>query len=296
MIATIGTFDGIHLGHQYLLTKIAEMAQARGTQSLAVTFHPHPLEIIRPGRAPKMLSTVERRVTLIRSLGIDIVHIINFSESIRELSALEFVTRLKASYPGLTTLVIGYNNHVGTDRFTTDGHVADTATALGVDIVHIGKAPTEASSSAIRKCLSECNITAANAMLGREYSLPGTVVKGHGIGHTLGFPTANIKPADERLLVPGNGVYAATVEIDGERHHAMVNIGSRPTLDNSDEITIEAHLLDFSDDIYCRDVELSFSAFIRHERRFDSLETLRAQLSNDKHSVLRHFNTINTKQ
>ena len=293
MIATIGTFDGVHLGHQYLLHELVAAAHKRHTKSLVVTFNPHPKAVIAPDDAPRLLTTLRQRVEMIRDAGVDFVHVVTFNEEVRRMSAVEFVGRLRTIYTDLDSIIFGFNNTIGSDRNGGEPEISKGLKAMGIDILSIGEAPVHASSTAIRRHLENGRVGDANALLGRRYSVRGKVVEGYGIGHTIGFPTANVMPESSELLVPAVGVYAAIVTIDDTKVDAMLNIGHRPTFADGEKITIEANQFDFHDNIYGRDIDIEFVDFIRDERRFDSPEALRLQLDADRHTVHNILNNLN---
>ncbi len=269
--AVTGTFDGVHRGHRFLLDQLRREADTRGLQPLAITFSTHPLALIAPERAPRSLSTLDERV---RRMGVD-VEVLDFNTELRGMTAAEFLAMLHERY-GVTLFLLGFNNKIGSDRMDADQLAGRTIS--GVEILAASEHPAlPVSSSAIRAALGEGNITDANRMLGRPYALTGTVVCGKQLGRTLGFPTANVEPEAD-LVVPAMGVYVARI---GE-HMAVVNIGRRPTVDRPDApVSIEAHILDFSGDIYGQPITLEFLAKLRGERKFDSLQELKNAIYTD---------------
>lgn len=275
-IATIGTFDGVHLGHRALIGRLVELAG--GDRPLAISFRVSPGAILGGGGV-QMLSTLSRRRRDIEALGADVMFV-DF-EDVRHYDAATFLNFLKGQ--GVGTLVMGFNNHIGRDRLDARG-----AGALGIMPVY--DAGTFADngticSSTIRRALADGDVTAAAAMLGRPYTIEGTVVAGRQLGRTLGFRTANLRPADAAVALPADGVYAAWATVGGTTCKAMVNIGVCPSVDKGGARTIEAHLLDFDADIYGRPMELAFVRRVRDERRFDSVEALARQLANDRKTV-----------
>ena len=269
-IATIGTFDGVHLGHRALIGRLVELAG--GDRPLAISFRVSPGAILGGGGV-QMLSTLSRRRRDIEALGADVMFV-DF-EDVRQYDAATFLNFLKGQSVG--TLVMGFNNHIGRDRLDARG-----AGALGIMPVY--DAGTFADngticSSTIRRALADGDVTAAAAMLGRPYTIEGTVVDGKQLGRTLGFRT------DAAVALPADGVYAAWATVGGTTCKAMVNIGVCPSVDKGGARTIEAHLLDFDADIYGRPMELAFVRRVRDERRFDSVEALARQLANDRKTV-----------
>lgn len=282
-IATIGTFDGVHSGHRALIEKVH--ALAGGARPLVISFRVSPAAVIS-GESPRLLGTADERRRAIEALGADVV-LLDFA-AVRDLDAAAFLRRLRDM--GVGTLVMGFNNHIGHDRLD-----ADAAAALG--IIPVINAGTFAdggtvSSSAVRAALADGDMAKAAAMLGRYYSVGGTVVAGRQLGRRLGFPTANIEPADSGVVLPPDGAYAAVVSVDGRDYPAMVNVGTRPTVDTGTRRFIEAHLFDFDADIYGMPVEVAFVRRLRPERRFDSLDALAAQLAADRKSAFEVLSNI----
>lgn len=286
--AAIGMFDGVHLGHMYLWHQLESMARACSATTLAVSFRQHPLQLIDPTRTPALLTTADRREQLLRAAGADQVVMLDFDRQLQRMTAAEFVTYLRDNY-GVTDLVMGFNNNIGSDRVSGHSGYAALSAATGVAI-HIadecGKRTADGrtlSSSSVREALGRGDTAGAAAVLGRPYRLSGRVVHGEHIGTGLGYPTANIEPDDSSLLVPAPGVYAVDVLLDGHPTlRGMLNIGSRPTVTGGDNrTTIEVHILDFHGDLYGCRISVDFLRRLRDERRFDSLAQLQVQLTAD---------------
>ena len=283
-IAAVGMFDGVHLGHQFLIDFMRREGEKRGLVPTAFTFSPHPLAVIRPGSHPRLLSTVSRRRDLLLEAGADYVKVIDFDEETRQLTAAEFLAMLHARY-NVRALVLGFNNHFGSDRPEGVAPYREIGAALGVDVVqapgYCGGVPV--SSSIIRGRVSAGEVRGAADGLGRPYSLSGNVVGGKQLGRTIGFPTANIEVESPDLLIPANGVYACeAVLADGGAYAAMANIGQRPTVDaEGAPVSIEAHLLGYDGNLYGENLTVRFWERIRDERRFDSVDDLRRQLEDD---------------
>lgn len=284
-IAAVGMFDGVHLGHQFLIDFMRREGEARGLVPTAFTFSPHPLAVIRPGSHPRLLSTVPARRDLLLEAGAAYVEVIDFDEDTRRLTAAEFLAMLHDRY-NVRALVLGFNNHFGSDRPEGVVPYREIGATLGVDVVQApgycgGGAPV--SSSIIRGRVAAGDVSGAAAGLGRPYSLSGKVVGGKQLGRTIGFPTANIEVESPDLLIPANGVYACeAVLADGSAYAAMTNIGQRPTVDaEGAPVSIEAHLLGYDGDLYGEKLVVRFWERIRDERRFDSVAALRRQLEDD---------------
>ncbi len=282
--AAIGTFDGVHRGHEAVIAKLRDVSDERHLTPIAVTFDRHPLDLIAPERAPKAITTIERKARLLKDAGVTPV-VLPFDETMRATTALDWMRRLKRDY-NVAAIVVGYDNTFGSDGVNLS--IADyrrLGQSLGIDII---EAPFVAavSSSAIRKAVGEGDVKRAAEMLGRPYRLTGTVVDGNRLGRTIGFPTANINP-DPTLAIPADGVYAATAILsDGSKHPAMVNIGRRPTVRRGEQRTIEAHVINWKGDLYGSQIGLDFTSRLRDEVRFNSIEALRAQLEKDRLAAL----------
>lgn len=281
--AAVGMFDGLHAGHLFVLGKLRELAESRRLRPMVISFANHPTEVLSPADAPGLISGPAEKEKLIRALtGIERIEIMPFTTGFAAMTAARFLSHLKSR--GVDVLAMGFNNHIGSDRLT-----ATEAAALGIiEIVAMPPSPesNDLSSSALRRAIAGADFATAAAILSRPYSIEGTVVPGRQLGRKIGYPTANIEIEDApRRLLPPDGVYAADVTVDHDptAHRAMVNIGRRPTVDNSAEPlrTIEAHILNFSADLYSRRLTLTFLRRLRDERRFSSLEALTAQLALD---------------
>lgn len=292
-IATVGMFDGVHLGHQWLVGCLVDEGRRRNLRPAVFTFDRHPLQLIAPAKAPQALMTLDRRVEALKSAGADDVFVLEFDDELRGLSASDFIKRLRDRY-GVEAILMGYNHRFGSDCIVGFERYRSIGESLGVDIIKgrevtVGEEAGQVSSSAIREDLRKGDVAAAAAKLGRSYSLSGEVVHGRAIGRSIGFPTANIQLEDSRLLVPLNGVYAADVEYGiGQNGRAMVNIGVRPTVDDAESapLSIEAHIIGVDENLYGQRIKLDFLRRIRSERRFSSLEALRTQLSADMSAAL----------
>lgn len=284
-IATIGMFDGVHLGHRFLIDFLRSKATEEGHIPIVFTFNRHPLSIIKPEIAPRQLSTISERAELLRQAGVERVEILSFDDTMRAMSARQFITMLRDRYE-VASLILGFNNRIGHDRISSIEQYQAIGNQLGVKVIQAPEytgSVAPVSSSVIREYLSTAQIAKANEALGRPYSLSGKVVSGRQLGRTIGFPTANISPIDSQILIPASGAYAVTITTpDGIARPAMLNIGSRPTVDNSDApISIEAHIFDYNADIYGSIVTVAFYDHLRPERRFPSVEALRTQLADD---------------
>lgn len=296
-IATIGMFDGVHRGHQFLLRELLLQARQRGWQSMVVTFFDHPRNLLY-GTAERLLTTRDERKALLEACGVDKVVMLEFSD-IQQQTAEEFMRFLRERYD-VSAVMMGYDHRFGSDRLTRYEDYVQAGKRAGVEVIHFDEATssdlvTDAmsdadsgeknpiSSSRIRKALQAGEIESANEMLGREYSLYGKVVHGKGLGTRLGFPTANISLSDPDKLLPKDGVYAVETEISGIVYKAVMNIGTNPTVQDRDEprTYIEVHIIGFEGNLYNQLLRVEILHRLRDEQRFDSLELLRSQIEAD---------------
>ncbi len=277
----LGVFDGVHLGHRAILGAAVAHARATGSPTVACTFEPHPLEVLQPGRAPQPITTLSERLDLIAACGVDVAVVLDFTPALAAMEPEAFVKDVLVDRLSTRHVVVGFNHRFGRGARGDAELLRGLGRGLGfgVDVIEplaVDGAPV--SSTAIRAALGRGDLDAAARMLGRAYTLPGKVVPGAGRGRTLGFPTANVAP--DRPVLVAAGVYACRVEVAGRSERAVVNIGVRPTF-GEDTLAVEAHLLDFSGDLYGQSLRLVFLARVRDERRFPSVDALRAQIAAD---------------
>ncbi len=283
-IATIGFFDGVHKGHQYLFAQLRKAALQRGLSPLIITFRQHPRQVLQSDYIPQLLTSEKERIALIRQVT-DIEPLVLDFTDIQALTAGEFLHTIHRDY-GVTTLLMGYDHRFGSDRLRYPREYKAAGEKEGVTVLTMSEftdGEMHVSSTEIRQALEHGNILVANELLGRPYQLTGTVVHGNGIGRHIGFPTANIQPNDSYKIVPKTGVYRVTVN---GNQPALLNIGTNPTIGNNEQ-TIEVHIPDWKGDLYDQCLTISFERFIREERKFDSLEALQEQIRSDFSTLLR---------
>lgn len=288
-VVTVGTFDGVHIGHSKIFGQMKDIAANCQGETVVVTFHPHPRLVIHPdSKDLKFINTQERKYELIKQNGIDHLVIIPFTKKFAQTDASEFVENILVDKIGVHELVVGYDHHFGKNRQGSFEELLGLAAKHGFGLKKIPAQDVDniaVSSTKIRNALNEGNIKTANQLLGYEYSITGPVVGGNKIGHKIGFPTANIDLQDEYKLITAIGVYACRIMYNGQLYHGMGNIGYRPTINNSD-LTIEVHIFDFDLDIYDETITIFFVDRIRDEVKFENLEALKQQLTRDKKTVL----------
>ncbi len=286
---TIGTFDGVHRGHQLVLATLKKEAEKRGLQPVAITFDKHPLELVAPNRAPGNLMSTERKAELIRREGVEPL-ILPFNEQLRRMRAYEWLDYIHRKY-NVDLLVAGYDNTFGSDGIDMSiADYRDMGDAIGIEVI---AAPEEdgVSSSAVRKAVKAGDIRKAKSLLGHLPEIEGKVSPGFHVGSEIGFPTANLQ-IGQRCALPARGVYAALAYVDNSPsgRAAMVNIGYRPTFlgtaKESGQLTVEAHIIGADEDLYNRMIRLEFLDKLRDEQKFGSVEELTVQLEKDKEETL----------
>jgi len=289
-IVTIGTFDGVHLGHQAVFKQMRDEAEKIGGETVVITFYPHPRIVLGVDNTDlKFIKTEKKKIQHIEKAGIDNLIIIEFTEDFAATSSEDFIKDLIVDYIKPKVLIIGYDHQFGSNREGSFELLNNLGNNLGFEVKKVDEQNVEditISSTQIRNLLNQGDIKSANRLLGHEYSITGIVVKGQSIGHNLGFPTANIEIADEYKLIAAIGVYACRVHIGQTIYKGMSNIGYRPTIDkidNSDPgITIEVNIFDFNESIYGKEITISFVDWMRNEHKFESKEALSKQLAKDK--------------
>ncbi len=288
-VITIGNFDGVHLGHRAVFKKMINDAGKIGGETVVVTFHPHPALVLNKNAGEfKFINTQEKKIERIAETGIDHLVIIPFTKKFAELSSEQFIKEYIISIIHPAEVVIGYDHHFGKNRRGSFELLLKLGHEYRFEVIKVEPFVLNGitvSSSKIRKLLREGKVSEANNLLGYEYSITGKVIRGNGIGRTIGFPTANIFIANEYKLIAANGVYACRVFINDEQFIGMGNIGTRPTIDHG-ELTIEVNIFDFDRDIYDQTITISFVTRLRDEKKFDSLEALKHQLFIDKKNTL----------
>jgi len=286
-VATIGFFDGVHMGHRYLIEQVKADASRKGLKSAVITFPVHPRLVMDASYKPELLTSYEEKIELLSQTGIDYCIVLDFSAELAALTAKEFMAMMLNQY-AVNGLVIGYDHRFGHNRTEGFEDYCRFGKELGIDIVQARACIIDditISSSVIRRLLQSNKITEANKYLGYTYFLEGTVVGGHKVGRTLGFPTANLKIDKPHKLIPADGVYAVYVTVAGKQYAGMLDIGHRPTVANGNDRSIEVHILHFNSDIYNFPLKISFVQFIRHNIKFSSIENLKKQLQKDSEAV-----------
>lgn len=288
-VVTIGTFDGVHLGHQKIIAQLKAEAERIGGETVIITFHPHPRKIVHSNQDVRLITTIEERIELLSNAGIDHLVIVPFTQGFSELEPREYVETFLKKRFNPAVVIIGYDHKFGKER-KGDYRLLEEYSAGGYFELkeipqHVINHST-VSSTRIRDYIQSGEIDKANELLGHNFNFEGEVIKGDQRGRTIGFPTANIKLTNEEKIIPGNGVYAVTVRIAHDsrlttHEKGMMNIGVRPTVDGTKR-TIEINIFNFNEDIYGEKIRVYVKAFIRPEKKFSGLEELKAQLEKDR--------------
>ncbi len=275
-VVATGFFDGVHLGHREVIRTLVSSARERGEEAIAVTFATHPRAVLQQdARSLRLLSSPQEKISLLKSLGVDRVEVLEFSREFSRFTAGEYLRDTIRARLGGTAIVLGYDNRLGSDNLTPS-LIEPLARGLGLDVIVVPATLSPerklVSSTKIREALAAGRVEEAASMLGYEYPVSGVVVGGKQLGRTLGYPTANMQLYEPLKLIPGRGVYLSEVETLGGRYYGMTNVGD----------IIETHIFDFSEDIYGLDITVRFKKRLRDGQRFESLDALKAQLSHDE--------------
>jgi riboflavin kinase/FMN adenylyltransferase len=292
-VTTIGTFDGVHIGHQRILEMVKLLAEDKGYEPAVLTLFPHPRMVLKKDDSIKLLNTIDERIEILKSYGITNVVVKEFTKAFSNLSAEDYVKHILVDELNTKHIVIGYDHHFGKNRSANINDLRYFASQYGFEIKEISAQDIEdvtVSSTKIRRALDHGDIETANAYLGYAYFVTGTVIKGQKIGRTIDFPTANIHIKEHYKLIPCDGVYVVKSQIDGRWIFGMMNIGTKPTVDGKTR-SIEVHFFDFNQSLYDRSLRISFLKRLRSEQKFKTLEALKHQLHMDMEAA-RNFITL----
>lgn len=290
---TLGTFDGVHIGHKKIIEKLIQNTKECACESLVLTFFPHPRMILQDSQEIKLLNTIEERVQLLEACGLENLVIHPFDQTFSRLTAEEFVSTVLVNQFDIKKIIIGHDHRFGRNRTADINDLIEFGKNYNFEVEQISAQEIDAvsvSSTKIRNALLEGNITLANDYLGYAYLLTGIINKGKGIGRTIGFPTANLVIEENYKLIPKNGVYIIQSTMNEATVFGMMNIGFNPTV-NGDSKTIEIHFFDFTGDLYGKKIQIQVLNRIRNEQKFESLDQLTQQLSEDKKVALAYLNS-----
>ena len=294
-VVTIGTFDGVHYGHQKIVKRLCELAKATGGESVILTFFPHPRLILDPENQDlKMINTVAQKAETLANLGVDHLIITPFTRDFSNLSAQEYIESVLVNTLGTKFIIVGYDHRFGKDRKGGMPELEEYAKLYGYQIEVIQEQDINdvaVSSTKIRQALLKGDVALAAKYLGYHFSIEGRVIKGDKIGRTIGFPTANIFVEETYKLIPSDGIYAVTVTMAGETYKGMAYIGQRPTI-NGMTRNIEVNIFDFNKEIYGQIIKMTFLEFLRKDVKFTGLDALKDQLQKDKENTLNYFKNL----
>lgn len=292
-ILTLGTYDGVHLGHQEIIRSLVEKAKRENKESVLFTFEPHPRKVLYPDSySVKLIDTVDEKLAKLEKLGLDTVILFPFTKEFSRLSAMEFVRDVLVNQIGVSEMHIGHDHHFGKNRegsFHELEELGELYTFKVFQLSAISAGDVTISSTKIRNAILEGNVEYASGLMGAPFVLQGKVVKGQQIGRTIGFPTANIDLENTEKIFPKNGVYAVKAYLDDRLVFGVMNIGTRPTVANNGQVTIEVHLFDFTEEIYDQQVKVEVMQHLRDEKRFENIEELKHQIQQDEITARTYF-------
>lgn len=283
-MVTIGTFDGVHIGHKAILKRLVETAKKENLDSVVLTFFPHPRMVLQQNVDIKLINTIEERTELLENTGLDHLVIHPFTHAFSRLTALEYVRDILVNSLKAKKIIIGYDHRFGRNRNADIEDLKEFGKTYNFEVEEISAKEIDdvaISSTKIRKALNEGDIETANSYLGYNFMISGEVVKGKAIGRTINYPTANLKLKEKYKLVPKNGVYIVQSTIEGEKIFGITSIGTNPTVGGTEK-TIETHFLNFNKDLYGKEITIAFLKFIRDEETFDSVEILKQEIEKDE--------------
>ncbi|TBV25156.1 MULTISPECIES: bifunctional riboflavin kinase/FAD synthetase [Flavobacteriaceae] len=291
-VLTIGTFDGVHLGHQKIINRLITVAKEKNLESSLLTFFPHPRMVLQTHADIKLLNTIDERKTILSQIGIDNLIIKKFTQDFSRLSANDYVKHILVDELNVKHVIIGYDHRFGRNRSANIEDLKGYGAQFDFEVEEISVKDIEdvaISSTKIRNALNNGDVKTANTYLGYNYFLSGNVVKGKQIGSKIGFPTANVKIPEDYKLIPKNGAYVVQSNINNTTVYGMMNIGTNPTVNGKTQ-SIEVHFFNFNEDIYDTSIQVELIDRLRDEQKFDSVELLKEQLNKDKEKALTLFN------
>ena len=293
-IVTVGTFDGVHLGHQEIITQVVEKAKKSGLASVLLTFDPHPRKVLQPNAPMPLIQTLEERAATLERHGLNHVVVHPFTKSFSQLSAAAYIEAILLKLLNTKEIVIGHNHRFGKNRAAAVDDLEHFGNIYDFGVTQINPQQLDnisISSTKIRTALSAGDITTVNAYLGHPFTLTGTVIKGHKKGRTIGFPTANISVENPDKIIPKEGVYTSQVNIANKWYLGMMNIGTNPTV-NGQQQSIELHIINWSGNVYDQRLQVALLDRVRDEVKFDSMADLQVQLEKDKDFILTEYKTL----
>lgn len=292
--ASIGFFDGVHAGHQYLAEQIKETAKEKNLSSAIITFSTHPRKVLNSTYQPALLCGLDEKLELLAKTGVDYIIVLDFSVEMSNMTAFEFLEKTLKNELNVKSLVVGYDHRFGKDRAEGFDEYKKYGDELGISIVQAKEYTPHQhiSSSRIRSLIRNGEIKEASKLLTYNYTISGKIVEGFKVGRTIGFPTANIQVWERFKVIPALGVYAVYVHIEDDTYKGMLYIGNRPTLQNGSDISIEANIFDFDGNLYNKSLTVEFIDFVRHDRKFETIGELKESIRNDKEIILKLLTDI----
>ncbi|NLH30098.1 MAG: riboflavin biosynthesis protein RibF [Bacteroidales bacterium] len=293
LVATLGFFDGVHIGHRYLINQVKAKAKQLNLPAAVITFPEHPRKVLQQDYQPKLLCGYEEKLEQLETTGIDYCVSMPFTVELATLTAKEFMEKTLKEKINVHTLVVGHDHRFGHNREEGFPEYVKYGNELGIDVMQATELRFEdrhVSSSRIRRLLADGKIKLANKLLSYNYKFSGKIIEGYKVGRTIGFPTANIQAWEKYKVIPALGVYAVFVRFENEIYKGMLYIGTRPTLHNNNEISMEVNIFDFEGDLYNRSLTVEFVDFIRPDKKFDSIKSLVEQIRQDKITVMERLN------
>lgn len=294
-VITIGTFDGVHIGHQKIIQQLIDIAQRDQLQSLVLTFFPHPRMVVQNDSSIKLINTIDEKAAKLESLGVDHLVVKAFTKSFSRLTALEYVRDILVNTLKVKHIIVGYDHQFGRNRTASISDLKEFGDFYGFEVTEIGPQDVDevtVSSTKIRLALLKGDLKVANAYLGYKYSLSGVVVKGKGLGRKLHFPTANIQIEETYKLIPKTGVYLVQMTWKSKLIYGMMNIGTNPTVSDANQTHIEVHFFNFEENLYCKKIQIELLGHLRDEIKFPNIDNLKIQLEHDKIEAQRRIDLI----
>jgi riboflavin kinase/FMN adenylyltransferase len=294
-VVTIGTFDGVHIGHQKIISRLVDIAKTNDLQALVLTFFPHPRMVVQKDSDIKLINTIDEKAAQLQELGVDHLVVKEFTTSFSRLTALEYVRDVLVNKLKVKHIIVGYDHHFGRNRTATIDDLIEFGKFYDFEVTQIDAqeiGDVAVSSTKIRIALNEGKMKIANQFLGYDFMLTGTVVKGKGLGSNLNFPTANIHIEELYKLIPKQGVYLVQSILNGHQTYGMMNIGKNPTVSKDNKTHIEVHFFDFDGDLYGETLKIELLDHLRSEIKFPNLNALKEQLENDKSNAKQRINLL----
>lgn len=294
-VVTIGTFDGVHIGHQKIISRLVDIAKTNDLQALVLTFFPHPRMVVQKDSDIKLINTIDEKAAQLQELGVDHLVVKEFTKSFSRLTALEYVRDVLVNKLKVKHIIVGYDHHFGRNRTATIDDLIEFGKFYDFEVTQIDAqeiGDVAVSSTKIRTALHEGKMKIANQFLGYDFMLTGIVVKGKGLGSNLNFPTANIYIEESYKLIPKEGVYLVQSNLNGHQTYGMMNIGKNPTVSQDNKTHIEVHFFDFDGDLYGKTLKIELLDHLRSEIKFPNIDALKEQLENDKSTAKQRINLL----